>query len=456
MFGETKEQPSSKMTVNAFRKHLSMPGMLRAMRGRFDAIDDPIRSRGISLSDCLMSGLAVFSMKMPSLLKFDVMVRSGEDPVQARNLRTLYGVERAPSDTWMRERLDEVDPRDLRVCFRDIHAALQRGRATEGWTVLGGHHLIAIDGTGHHSSKEVRCGNCCVKEHRDGTRTYYHQLLAAALVHPDRKEVFPYAPEPIRREDGTEKNDCERNAAKRLLNDLRREHPHLKAVITADGLSSNAPFIRMLREKDFRYILAAKPGDHRLLFSWFEASETRQVWETEDRTTGITRRFEWDSGVPLNDSSFELKVSMLRYEEKDRKGKVKRFSWVTDIPLSRETVTEVMRAARRRWAIENETFKTLKDGEGYNFEHNFGHGKNNLASIMGMLAMLSFLMDQVQTGCCGLFRKVLAHQKRRLYTWQRMRELFGSFIISDWKIFYLALSQETIAPELAETLPGGP
>ena len=80
------------------------------------------------------------------------------------------------------------------------------------------------------------------------------------------KEVFPLAPEPIRKEDGTTKNDCERNAANRLLDDLRREHPHMKAVIVEDGLASNGPYIKALKENNFRFILGAKPGDHELLF----------------------------------------------------------------------------------------------------------------------------------------------------------------------------------------------
>ena len=56
---------------------------------------------------------------------------------------------------------------------------------------------------------------------------------------------------------------------------------------------------------------------------------------------------------------------MLKYEETDKKGKTKRFSWVTDPPLDRDTVMPIMRAGRRRWAIENETFKILKYRCGY-------------------------------------------------------------------------------------------
>ena len=126
--------------------------------------------------------------------------------------RRLYGVARVPSDTRMRERLDEVDPQSLRSCYRRLFAALQRGKGLEGFACLNGHYLLSVDGTGHHSSKKVHCGNCCEKHHRDGTTTYYHMMLGAVLVHPEEREVFPLAPEPIAKSDGSKKNDCEAQA----------------------------------------------------------------------------------------------------------------------------------------------------------------------------------------------------------------------------------------------------
>ena len=390
---------SGKMSKDSFRKDLSMPGLLREMRECFDRVPDLIISRGITLSDCLMAGLAMFSLKIPSMLKYDQLVRLDENTVQAKNLKSLFGVKQPPSDTWLRERLDGVDPRSLRRCFKIIFSFLQRGNVLKNWTVFDGHYLIAIDGTGCHSSHKVRCKNCCVKNHRNGKTTYYHQMLGAAIIHPEHKEVLPLAPEPILKEDGADKNDCERNAAKRLVNDLRREHPHLKAIIVEDALASNGPHINHLKNKGFRYILGAKPGDHERLFRWFDASETKESWKVRDKKTGTVHHYEWDIGLPLNDANFHLKVNMLKYKETNKKGEIKRFSWVTDLPLDRDTVTLIMRAGRRRWAIENETFKTLKDRDIYNFEHNYGHGKKNLAVVLPMLAMLSLLIDQTQQHC---------------------------------------------------------
>ena len=176
----------------ASRKELSAAGLLGIVRRCFEAVADPVARRGgASLADCLMSGLAVYGLKYASLLKFDEAARG--DAAVRSNLRRLYGVAQVPSDTRMRERLDEVDPRSLRSCYRRLFAALQRGKGLEGFACLDGHYLLSVDGTGHHSSKKVHCGNCCEKHHRDGTTTYYHMMLGAVLVHPEEREVFPLA-----------------------------------------------------------------------------------------------------------------------------------------------------------------------------------------------------------------------------------------------------------------------
>ena len=85
-------------------------------------------------------------------------------------------------------------------------------------------------------------------------------MFCAAIVHPDNKIVLPLAPEPIMKADGFTKNDCERNAAKRLYADARREHPHMKFIVVEDSLASNVPHLTDLNRLDMRYIVGAKPG----------------------------------------------------------------------------------------------------------------------------------------------------------------------------------------------------
>jgi hypothetical protein len=88
-----------------------------------------------------------------------------------------------------------------------------------------------------------------------GRESYYHQLLGAVLVHPALETVLPLAAEPITREARARKNDCERNAAKRLLRQLRQAYPSLKILVVEDSLSANGPHLELLKELNLRYLM---------------------------------------------------------------------------------------------------------------------------------------------------------------------------------------------------------
>jgi Transposase DDE domain len=387
------------------RKYLSADGLHQVVRHcvRRENLSAVIGS-DYTWQDCVMSGLAIFGFKCPSLLQFEKAKTA--EPMIRRNLRTLYQVEKAPSDTCLRERLDCVSPRQLRRPFKQIFSHLQRGKALESYRYFDGHYIVSVDGTGQYSSKKVHCKNCCEKKHRSGEVSYYHHLLGASIVHPDHKVVIPLAPEPIIKGDGSTKNDCERNASKRLLTDLRREHPHLKVLVVEDSLASNHPHLSLLDSLNMNYIIGAKPGDHIYLFEWIKDLKPHITTQQDDQ--GTEHIFRWYHDVPLNDAHHDYRVSVLDYTERKANGKEQHFSWVTKISLTADNVYQVMRAARARWRIENETFNTLKN-QGYHFEHNYGHGKEHLCSTMTMLMMLAFLIDQVQQLCCKHYLKARQH-----------------------------------------------
>jgi len=386
--------------------------------------------------DALMSGLAVFGLKCPSLLQFD---RQRRESAVAHNLRRLYGVKGVACDTQMREILDGVGSRHLRSGFKALFSSLQRGKALESYQYLGGHYLLSVDGTGYSSSPTVRCDQCCVKNHRGGGVTYYHQLLGAAVVHPDHREVIPLAPEPITRQDGNTKNDCERNAAKRLLLDTRREHPHLKLIVIEDALAANGPHILLLNELDMRFILGVKPGDHQALFEQVEEKARQQQVEEFSFTDeeDVTHQFRFVNGLSLNGQHPDLWVNFLEYWEV-RKEKTRHFAWITDIALSKGNVFAIMKGGRARWKIENETFNTLKN-QGYHFEHNYGHGHKYLATNFSLLMMLAFLVDQIQALCCPLFQQAHQSQHTKIGLWEKMRNLFRIFHVETWELLFLAI-----------------
>jgi hypothetical protein len=414
------------------RAGLSAPGLYSLARNCFKRIKDIRRetSRIFSLDDSLMAGLAIFSLKFPSLLQFDQSRES--DKLLQSNLKNLFNLDQIPSDTRLREILDPIESRDLRKPFTAIFANLQRGKALEPYQFYKGSVLISIDGTGYFSSDTVHCANCCSKVHRDGKITYYHQLLGAALVHPDQSVVIPLAPEPIIKQDGSKKNDCERNASQRMLRDLRREHPHLDAIIIEDGLASNSPHIRLLRELKYNFILGAKPGDHAYLFHAIDdAAEHGPATIHEEVKGGTIYRYQFINDVPLSAAEDAVRINFLRYYE-IVDGKIARqFSWVTDYQLSVNNVEKIMRGGRARWKIENETFNTLKN-QGYQFEHNFGHGNQNLSTNFAMLMMLAFLIDQAQALCCKVFQAAAKKEISKKSLWEKMRATFFMLPLESW------------------------
>ena len=400
------------------RKYLNAQSLYGTLRRYFQkhpnlqGTQKPRQGRTFTITDTLMSGLALFSLKIPSLLQFD---KSSKERFIRHNLKSLFGVAVAPSDTYMREILDRVDPQALGGAFKDLFRLVQRGKVLERFQFLDQYYLLSVDGTGYFSSHEVHCDSCCQKKHRDGTVTYYHQILGAVLVHPDEPVVLPFAPEPIFQQDGVRKNDCERNAAKRLLPQIRKDHPHLPLIVVEDGLASNAPHIELLKSQNMRFILGAKEKDHKWLFDWVRNSdEVEEVSYTKGKRRGILRFL---NDVPLNDSRSDVRVNFLECVEVTEKGKDIRFTWVMDLKITRENAQQLMKGGRARWKIENETFNTLKN-HGYQFEHNFGHGQQNLSTIFVNLMLLAFYVDQIQQTASKAFKAALSHagyNKRKLW-----------------------------------------
>lgn len=423
------------------RKHLNADTLFSSMRTGFDKISDhrPGDVR-MSLTDTLMSGFAMFSLKDQSLLAFD-----NRRKWSSHNLWTIYGIGSIPCDSSMREILDGVKPDDLRPLFKDIFAKLQRGRALEKYVYMNGCYLVSLDGTGYFSSSVLHSPLCMKKVNKETGKVigYYLQMLGASIVHPDQKEVIPLCPEPIMKQDGEVKNDCERNAAKRFLEDFRREHPHLPVIIIEDSLSSNTPHIRELEKHNLHYILGVKEGDHKFLFNYVDEAaakgETTEVTVKDNKNPDILHCFSFINGVPLNKSNQDMVVNFIEYwEVNTQTGKFNHFCWVTDFTVTEENMFKIMRGGRARWKIENETFNTLKN-QGYNFGHNYGLGKKNLSMVLVMLMMLAFLVDQAQQLCCSLFNAIWKKLGSKKQLWEDIRSLFRCYLINSMEILYRAL-----------------
>ncbi len=449
-----------KYSINAFnlppvspkrkvRKHLNADTLLALVRQDFQKIPDSrADNTKISLDDALMSALAMFQLKDPSLLAFDK--RRREKP---ENLHTVFGIATIPCDSQMRTILDPLPLSFLRSPFRTIFRQVQRGKDFEKMAFYDGHYLLSGDGTGYYSSAKVSSPYCLSKTYKNGETLYYQQMYAASFVCPGCKVVIPTCPEVIIQQDGSTKNDCERNAAKRYYEQFRQEHPHLKVIVVEDGLSSNGPHICDLQRHNLRFILGAKPGDHVAFFTQLrQAAKDGTATETDFLDPDDKKKmhfFRFMNQVPLNKSNSDLLVNVLEYTQIDKDEKFTVFSWVTDIPITEENVFQLMQAGRARWKIENETFNTLKN-QGYNLGHNYGLGKKNLSAVFTILMMLAFLIDQAQQLSCWLFQEALQKAESKRYLWESLRSFFRNYRVDSMETILRAIAHGFERRELSE------
>lgn len=375
-----------------------------------------------------MSAFACMFFQDPSLLHFQKRL---EQKYQRNNLKTIFNVSNIPSNNQLRDILDDIPSDALSPIFKDLYEKLRRHKHLERYAILPNVLMCTIDGTQYHSSKSVHCECCLTKQHASGEITYSHGVLQGAIMHPDKKQVIPMMPEAIKNTDGSNKQDCEINAAKRFIARLNKAHPRQTFMICGDGLMSHQPMIEITRKAGNHYLFVAKPGDHKYLNEWLNAYDVLPKIERMD-AKGNTHIYTWQNTVPLNGNEKSIEVNWFQYQFKNAKGKITRtHSWVSDLEITSSNVEAMTKAGRCRWKIENECFNTLKN-QGYHLEHNYGHGNNNLSYNLYLITLLAFYFHQIFELTDGVYQACRLSFGSKLHLWENFRATIRMLVVDDW------------------------
>jgi len=395
--------------------------VIQSIRAGFDKITDTRRNNlSYPLADMLSLAFSVFHLKDPSLSFF-----KEKYDVRAENLKRVYGINSLPGDTALRQSIDQVKPIDLQGLFRPQMEFLSSKGVLKDREVLGEYTAVSVDGTQHYCSGTKGCPQCLTKNHRNGKTTYYHQLLGAVAVHPDQSTVFPVACEAIVRQDGNTKNDCELNASKRIIPQIRESLGEATKIIAIfDALYINGPHIKALADETISYIIGTKGGT----YVDIQVEELVRQNKLPTKTWVINGRkctTKFANGLILNGQNQDILTNYFEYEETNIQTGERIFysTWVTDIEINEQNIEELVKIARSRWKIENETFNTLKN-QGYHLEHNYGHGKENLATNFAILTFLAFLTDQIAQHLDKDFQAAKASCKTFKSLWESIRSVF--------------------------------
>ncbi len=418
--------------------------LIQGIKIGFDQVKEHrYKNAQISLGDYLQSALAMFHLKDASLHQYRINY-----PQREENLQQIYDVNFLPSDSAIREGIDGVSPDDIQKCFGIAHQELSNDGIMDDYKVLGRYQALPFDGTQHYCSAKTPCEHCLKKEYRNKKGevtkiTYSHQALAAVMVHPDHKEVFPIACEAIVKQDGSQKNDCELNASKRLIPKVRQMLPieEYELLGIFDGLYPNGPHIKLLGDYQMRYIIGIQDGYVLIQVDALKAKDALQthMWNESKGKKAIAR---WANDLILNGQHQQINTNYFEYEEFDSDGKRTYFnSWITDIPIDQDNIMELVKVGRSRWKIENETFNTLKN-QGYHLEHSYGHGKKYLATNFMLLTFLAFLVDQIAQKLDKAFKKAWTYCKTKKNLWEKIRQVFDVLPCMSMNVIYRFIARE--------------
>ena len=312
-----------------------------------------------------MAAFSAFFMQSPSFLDFQ---RRLENEHARSNCQTLFDIPKIPTDNQIRDMLDPAEPELLHPVFAESIAILEGVKGgLDKFQRLGGHVLIALDGTEYFNSNKIHCHNCSTRQRGKGEKEYFHAMLGATLVAPGHDKVIPLQPEFIAPQDGAEKQDCENAAAKRWLAAHGEQYARLNPIYLGDDLFSRQPLCKAVLAVNGHFIFVCKPSSHPLIQEYITGVNLQTHEHTVKRgKQNYVHRYRWIQGVPLRDGEDALKVNWFEIEILNPRGEVTyRNSFITNLAISANNVAELAACGRARWKIENETFNTLNERGSY-------------------------------------------------------------------------------------------
>ena len=407
-----------------------------------DRRKNPGRDGAYTMSDIGLSAFSLFFMGSSSFLDYQRRLEEGHG---RSNCQTLFGISKIPTDPHIREMLDGAPADAFAPLF---YRAIGSEGVLEPFRRLDGRTLIALDGTEHFCSRKIHCSRCSTRKRSDGGTEYFHAFLGASIVAPGHQQVLPLPPTFIAPQDGAEKQDCERNAARRWLAHNGSAVKHLRPVYLGDDLFACQSIAAAIQAAGGNFILTCKPSSHRAISEYLygatlEEHRTSMVRPGKGRVNTIYR---WLSGVPLRATDDALAVNWFSIEIQNAKGKRTYFnSCVTDLEITAATVADIAACGRARWKIENETFNVLKTN-GYNLEHNFGHGKETLASILVTLNLLAFGIHTAARLAVLAWRRAVIARGPTYRFFEHLRMVTVYVVFENWDHLLRSIEAAAVRP----------
>jgi hypothetical protein len=387
-----------------------------------------------SIKDAVLSAFGAFFMQCESFLEYQRQLnsRKGRD-----NTQSLFEIAKIPTDNQIRNILDKISAVTLVEVFEQIYRKLKTKGYLKPFEVLGGQLLVTLDATEYFSSQCIHCEQCSHRSHKNRTVTYFHSAILPVIVAPNHEQVISLDPEFISSQDGHEKQDSEIAAAKRWI----FRHANLfeagEVTLLGDDLYSRQPMCELAIEQGFHYIFVCLPESHTALYDWLEYLNANGEIShlTVRKRSGRDWHFynyRWVNKIPLRDTQPALLTNWFEFTITCNQEVIFQNSWICDHFITNNNVTELVASGRARWKTENENHNVLKT-KGYHLEHNFGHGKQQLASFLLSLNLLAFLFHTVLHLVDLSYQQIRSLLGTRKRFFNDLRTLTTYFVFDSWR-----------------------
>ena len=296
---------------------------------------------------------------------------------------------------------------------------LLRSRAFESSRIRGRYWQVIVDGTQLASSRKELDGGCLYRVHQKGTREeyveYYYYVLEAKLYLHENIYVSIMTEFVENKDSEAEKQDCEREAAKRLMKRLKEQFPMLPILFCADSLYACESMFELCRKYHWSFLIRYKKGSIPSIYQEYESQRKQEKNYQESQNNGSLCWYDHINGIDYNG----YLINLLEYGESEGK----RFCFLTNLPITLKNRAQLLIDGRRRWAIENQGFNTQKN-HGVYLEHLFsqnGQAMKNHYLLIQIGHMISQFMDAWSKLWEGISISREQKHRRLLESWKHSR-----------------------------------
>jgi len=378
----------SNNTVELFAKTIfhCVPNILKYIT----EIKDPRKKCMYNMKYLIMSEMCMFSSAGGSQRFTETAFRNNNFLDNISKITKDKILENVPDAEIYTNVFKNIDEKDIEDFQYKINYDMLRNKTYENSKILGKYNLL-LDAT-RFQKAHYPVSKKWLSQTKDGITTYYVAVEEAKLA--VNSMAISLGNEIIKNTDGTNKQDCEVNATKRLIPKIKEYYPRLPIRIIADSLYPCEDLMQMCIDNGYEYIFVLKdkkiPTLTQEFFSLVGIEKNNIKFEENNDKAILTL---WVNNIDYRD----LKVNIIRQLTYDIYTKqISTWMWMTNRIVTRDNLEKIIICAKTRDYIENQGFREQKITSGIDLEHVYAKNIKAIKVIYTIIQLVHLILQIIE------------------------------------------------------------